>query len=134
MTITFTPIELPFKVGDIVFVNQEHGQRLANKKGPTYPYFQAQIERIFFDGRLEEMSVIDQPLDTYELKVATTVYELKPIGIYSDLVKMPLKLTLPIKEPKLFATEQDLKDYLQSLQHLEQHVIPFMPDQEGARS
>ncbi|MVM41884.1 hypothetical protein GO730_36445 [Spirosoma sp. HMF3257] len=134
MTITFTTIELPFKVGDTVFVNQEHGQRLSDKKGPTYPYFQAQIERIFFDGRLEEMSVIDEPLDTYELKVANTVYELKPIGIYEDLVKVPLKLKLPIKEPKLFGTEEDLKNYLQSLRHIEQHVIPTTHDQAGAPS
>lgn len=134
MTITFTTIELPFKVGDVVFVNQEHGQRLPGKKGPIFPYFQAQIERIFFDGRLEEMSVIDQPLDTYELIVSTTVYELKPVGIYADLVKMPLRLHLPIKEPKLFATEEELTSYRQSLQHIEQHVTPAKPGPEGAPS
>ncbi|MBN8821560.1 MULTISPECIES: hypothetical protein [unclassified Spirosoma] len=134
MTITFTPIELPFKVGATVYVNQEHGQRRQDEKGPTYPYFEAQIERIFFDGRLEEMSVIDQPVDVYELKVATAVYELKPIGNYSDLVKMPLKLKLPVKEPKLFGSEQELLDYLKSLEHIEQHVIPTKPDLEGEPS
>ncbi|MBN8820705.1 MULTISPECIES: hypothetical protein [unclassified Spirosoma] len=130
MTITFTPIEIPFKVGATVFVNQEHGQRLSTSNGPVYPYFEAKIERIFFDGRLEEMSVIDQPVDTYELKVATAVYELKPIGPYQDLVKMPLRLKLPIKEPKLFGTEQELKAYQQSTQT----SWPVKPDLEDAPS
>ncbi|MFD2569344.1 hypothetical protein ACFSUS_01785 [Spirosoma soli] len=128
MTITFEPLTLPFKVGDIVFVDEEHGQRLTDKKGPVYPYFQAQIERIFFDGRLEEMSVIDKPLDTYELKVSTAVYELKPIGTYQDLVKMPLRLSLPIKEPKLFGSEQELKDYLQSKEYIEKTITPANSD------
>ncbi|QMW03167.1 hypothetical protein [Spirosoma foliorum] len=115
MQIFFNTINLPFKVGDTVFVNKEHGSHLPDKTGPIYPYFEAEIARIFFDGRLEELSVIAEPLDSYELEVKNVIYELKPVGNYSDLVRMPLRMTLPIKEPILFPSEQELLDYQQTL-------------------
>ena len=119
MQIFLNPIELPFKVGDIVFVNQEHGERLPQKKGPRFPYFQAEIARIFFDGRLEELTVISEPVDSFQMEIKTVVYELKPIGQYSDLVRMPLRLSLPIKEPKLFPSEAELLEYTYTLSQLE---------------
>lgn len=119
MQIFLNPIELPFKVGDIVFVNHEHGERLPEKKGPRFPYFQAEIARIFFDGRLEELTVISEPVDSFQMEIKTVVYELKPIGQYSDLVRMPLRLSLPIKEPKLFPSEADLLAYVRTLSQLE---------------
>lgn len=126
MKINLTPLELPFKVGDTVFVNQEHGARLTETTGPTYPYFEAEVVRIFLDGRLEELSVISEPLDTFDLEVKTVVYDLKPVGKYSDLVRMPLRLSLPIKEPKLFKSETELLDYTRSLDQIEQeqHLKP----------
>ncbi|GAB4040564.1 hypothetical protein [Spirosoma gilvum] len=134
MTITFTPIEIPFKVGATVFVNQEHGQRLSSSNGAVYPYFQAKIERIFFDGRLEDLCIIDQPADTFELKVATAVYELKPVGPYRDLVKMPLRLNLPVREPKFFGTEQELQTYLSAQKKNRADYQLIRPGQEDAPS
>ncbi|GAB3958788.1 hypothetical protein GCM10028805_53780 [Spirosoma harenae] len=119
MQIFFKTLELPFKVGDTVFVNQEHGGHLQDRSEPPYPYFQAEIARIFFDGRLEELTVIADPVDSYELEVKTVVYELKPIGKYVKLARMPLRLTLPIKEPKLFKSEAELLEYQQTLKNIE---------------
>ncbi len=126
MKITFSTITLPFKVGDTVFVNQEHGERLSEKKGKKYPYFEAEIVRIFFDGRLEELTVITEPMDSFPLEIKTVIYELKPIGIYADLVRMPLSISLPIKAPKLFKSESDLLDYRETLAKIEneRNVMP----------
>ncbi|GAB4023967.1 hypothetical protein [Spirosoma koreense] len=124
MTITFEAVNLPFKVGDIIYVNEKHEQRSADKAEKVYPYFEAQIERIFFDGRLEEMSVITEPVDTFEMKVSTAVYVVKPTGKYSDLMRLPIRINLPIKELKLFATEDELKEYLQDQDQIEKEIMP----------
>lgn len=134
MKVTFKSIDLPFTVGDTVFVNQSHGERLPGQTGPRHPYFQAEIQRIFLDGRLEEISVITEPLDTYELEIRTVVYDLKPIGSYEGLVKMPLKVDLPIKEPKLFRSEAELVDYVRSLSEVEDKITPTRQLEEDERS
>lgn len=128
MTITFEDVQLPFKVGDTVYVNETHEQQVNNKAGEGYPYFEAQIERIFFDGRLEEMSVVTEPVEIFEMKVSTAVYVVKPTGQYSDLMRLPIKVHIPIKEPKLFATEADLKEYLQDRDQIVKDIIPKRPE------
>ncbi|GAB3503622.1 hypothetical protein GCM10027341_33040 [Spirosoma knui] len=133
MLISFKTIELPFKVGDTVFVNQPHSGRRSEEEGEPYPYFEAEIIRIFLDGRLEELTVIAEPVDTYELEVKTAVYELKPVGDYSDLVRMPLSISLPIKEPKLFKSEEDLLDYQRALDQVE-NQLGAMPAPEDRPS
>jgi|GEM_PF-6148702 len=124
MDIVFKPVSVPFTVGDVVFVNQPHGDRMPGKDGPRHPYFQAEIVRIFLDGRLEEISVITEPTDTYLLEISTVVYELKPVNNYADLVKMPLIVQLPIKEPKFFKSEDELKEYLHSRTIVEEIAVP----------
>lgn len=128
MTITFEAVQLPFKVGDTIYVHEEHSHQAENKEGKTYPYFQAEIERIFFDGRLEEMSVVTEPVEIFEMRVSTAVYVVKPTGQYSDLMRLPIKVNLPIKEPKLFATEAELKEYLQDRDHIEKDIMPHPPE------
>lgn len=124
MIITFEEIELPFKVGDIIYVNEKHGQELDKQVGRVDDYFQAKIERIFFDGRLEELSVITEPVETYEMQVKTAIYMVKPTGDFQNLMSMPIKLSLPIKEPKLFATEDDLKAYVQTRNQIDDIITP----------
>ncbi|CCH52011.1 hypothetical protein BN8_00978 [Fibrisoma limi BUZ 3] len=124
MTITFEAVHLPFKVGDTIYVNEKHDQRSDNKAEEAYPYFEAEIERIFFDGRLEEMSVVTEPVETFEMKVSTAVYVVKPTGKYSQLMRLPVRINIPIKEPKLFATEHDLKEYLQDRDKIEKDIMP----------
>ena len=128
MTITFETISLPFKVGDTVYVNEKLGQHLDQQTGRVDDYFQAKIEQIFFDGRLEELSVITEPVETYELKVRTAIYVVKPVGSSQDLVNMPIKLNLPIKEPKLFATEEELKAYVQTRSQIDDALAPTQPE------
>ncbi|GAB3919992.1 hypothetical protein [Larkinella terrae] len=128
MTITFEPVQLPFKVGDTIFVNEKHDQRLDNKVGESVPFFEGEIERIFFDGRLEEMSVVIEPVDVFEMKVSTAVYVVKPTGQYSDLMRLPVKITIPVKEPKLFASEEELRNYLHDRDQIQQNIMPNHPE------
>lgn len=134
MKIFFNSIELPYKVGNLVFANYPHGEWLNQVDQPRYSYFQAEITRIFFDGRLEELSVISEPIDEYELQVKTVIYELKPVGKYEGMVKVPLKITLPIKEPILFSSEQELLDYQRVLTQLESQSIAKLPLTDGRPS
>ncbi|WP_420146654.1 hypothetical protein [Spirosoma sp.] len=129
MTITFEAVQLPFKVGDTIFVNEHHDQYVDKQAGKAHPYFEAQIERIFFDGRLEEMSVVTEPVDTFEMKVSTAVYVVKPSGKYDELMRLPIKISIPIKEPKLFATEDELTAYLQDRDQIEKDILPDRPQQ-----
>lgn len=124
MTITFEAVTLPFKVGDTIFVNEKQEQELDQQSGPVDEYFQAQIERIFFDGRLEEISVITDPVESYEMNIRTAIYVVKPVGKYQDVQSIPLKLDLPIKEPKLFATEEELKQYVQNRNQIDDAITP----------
>lgn len=128
MTVTFESIQLPFKVGDKIYVNEKHDQRTDNKDGEIYSYFEAEIERIYFDGRLEELSVITEPVDTYEMKVSTAVYVVNPVGKHSELVRIPVKIHIPIKEPKLFATEVELKNFLKDREQMEKTIMPNLPE------
>ncbi|GAB3796714.1 hypothetical protein GCM10028819_14830 [Spirosoma humi] len=128
MTITFEAVTLPFKVGDTIYVNEKHGQQLDQQTGPVDEYFQAEIERIFFDGRLEEISVITDPVESYEMNIRTAIYVVKPIGKDQDLASTPIKLDLPIKEPKLFATEEELKKFLAERNQIDDTITPAKPD------
>ena len=124
MTITFEAVTLPFKVGDTIYINEKHGQDLDQQTGPVDEYFQAQVERIFFDGRLEEISVITDPVESYEMNIRTAIYVVKPTGKYKDLISMPVKIDIPIKEPKLFATEDELKKFLQNRNQIDDTLTP----------
>lgn len=128
MTITFEAIHLPFKVGDTVYVDEVYSPPTQSGNGENHPYFEAKVERIFFDGRLEEMSVITEPVDTFEMQVSTAVYMVKPTGSHGDLMSLPIRINLPIKEPKLFATESELKVYQHTRNQIEKDMIPNKPE------
>jgi len=127
MTITFETVQLPFKVGDAIYVNEKYGKPLDEKAGEVDEYFQAEVERIFFDGRLEEISVITSPVENYQMNIRTVIYVVKPIGKHQELTSVPVQLDLPIKEPKLFATEEELKTYLQNRNQIDDTLTPNSP-------
>jgi hypothetical protein len=58
------------------------------------------------------------------MKVSTAIYIVKPTGQHQDLMSMPIKLNLPIKEPKLFASEEELTRYVQTRDEIDNTLSP----------
>ncbi|GAB4017058.1 hypothetical protein [Spirosoma koreense] len=109
MKLTLRPTEIPFAVGDTVWVDQPFGAT------NEFPFFQGTIMQIILDGSLANTLLIRQHTDTHELAVNSAIYGLKPIGehIGSPRVNVNIQL-LPLQE-KLFATKEGLLDYQDKL-------------------
>lgn len=60
MLLTVKPIEVPFAVGDTVWVDQRFGAT------NEFSFFQATIMPIILDGSLTNTLVIRQPKETHE--------------------------------------------------------------------
>ncbi|RYE13148.1 MAG: hypothetical protein EOP45_21675 [Sphingobacteriaceae bacterium] len=74
MKLTLTPTEVPFAVGDTVWVDQSFGAT------HEFPFFQGIIMQIILDGSLANSLVIRQRSKTHELTITNAVYGLKPVG------------------------------------------------------
>jgi hypothetical protein len=105
MKLTLKPVDIPFMVGDIVWVNQRCGQALAQ------PYFQARIIQIILDGSLSQTSVIRQRQAIHELVISSATYDLKPVGDQDGLPRVILEVQFLPLEACLFASKEELLDY-----------------------
>lgn len=110
MKLTLSPAELPFAVGDTVWVDQPYG--------PTheFPFFQGTIMQIILDGNLTNTLVIRQPKETHELTVTTAIYGLKPVGEHAGSPRVNVNVQLNPLQTKLFATKEELATYQDLLQ------------------
>ena len=105
MKLTLKPTELPFAVGDTVWVDQPYGAT------NEFPFFQGLIMQIILDGSLASTLVIRQPKETHELAVTSAVYGLKPVGEHAGSPRVNVNVQLLPLQTNLFATKQELLDY-----------------------
>ncbi len=105
MKLTLKPTELPFKIGDTVWVDQPFG--------PTheFPFFQGTIMQIILDGSMANTLVIRQPTDTHELAVRSAIYGLKPTGEHAGSPRVIVNVQLIPPQTNLFATKEELLAY-----------------------
>ncbi len=105
MKLYIKPIDVPFMVGDSVWVDQPFGPL------HEFPYFQGTIMQIILDGSLSNTLVIRQRKDIHELVVSSAVYGLKPIGDHEGAPRVNVNVPLVPLQHNLFATEEELIDY-----------------------
>ncbi|MBO0952946.1 hypothetical protein [Fibrella forsythiae] len=105
MKLTIKPTEIPFTVGATVWVNQACGEL------DQYPYFQATIIQIILDGSLTNSMVIRHPGNTHELVISNGIYDLKPVGAYSQLKRVTTTVDFLVSQTIIFQTEKELLAY-----------------------
>ncbi|MBD2757140.1 hypothetical protein [Spirosoma validum] len=105
MKLVLTPVEVPFMVGDTVWVDQPLGT------AHEFPYFQATILQIILDGSLRNSLLVRQRSATHELTVSSAIYSLKPVGQYAGLPRINVELQLIPFRPIFFETKEELMDY-----------------------
>ncbi|GAB4012834.1 hypothetical protein GCM10028808_30270 [Spirosoma migulaei] len=109
MKFTLKPVEIPFMVGDNVWVYQPFGAT------HEFPFFQGIIMQIILDGSLANTLVIRQRSETHELVISTAVYGLKPIGDHSGPPRVNVNVQLLPPRKNLFETEEELMDFQNQL-------------------
>jgi hypothetical protein len=105
MKLVLKPVELPFKVGDTVWVDQPFGA--VNE----FPFFQGTIMQIFLDGSLANKLVIRQRAEIHELVVSSAIYGLKPVGEHTGSPRVNVNVQLIPLQTNLFETKEELLDY-----------------------
>ncbi|CAN5384298.1 hypothetical protein BH09BAC4_BH09BAC4_19830 [soil metagenome] len=105
MKLNLKPVDIPFMVGDVVWVNQRCGQ------AHPQPYFQARIVQIILDGGLAHTSVIRQRRAVHELVISSATYDLKPMGDHEGMPRIILKVQFLPPEACLFSSREELLDY-----------------------
>ena len=88
MKLNLRPVDVPFMVGDSVWVDQPFGAL------HEFPYFQGIIMQIISDGSLSNTLVIRQRKDAHELVVSSAVYSLKPIGNHAGSPRVNVNVQL----------------------------------------
>ncbi|MBD2757428.1 hypothetical protein [Spirosoma validum] len=102
MKLTLKPVDLPFMVGDTVWVDQPYGAT------HEFPYFQGIIMQIILDGSLANTLLIRQRSETHELVVGSAIYGLKPIGEHAGSPRVNVNVQLMPLQTSLFETKQQL--------------------------
>lgn len=109
MKLNLTPVEVPFMVGDTVWVNQFSGAM------NQYPYFQGKIIQIILNGSLNNSTVIRDRRDIHELVISSGIYDLKPTGAQDGLPRVSVLIGFISPQTILFSTEKKLLDYQNAL-------------------
>lgn len=102
MKLTLKPVDVPFAVGDTVWVDQPYGSV------HEFASFQATIMQIILDGTMANTLVIRKPQETHELTVASAIYGMKPVGEHAGSPRVNVNVQLLPTEEKLFATKEEL--------------------------
>ncbi|MVM32493.1 hypothetical protein GO755_20800 [Spirosoma sp. HMF4905] len=105
MKLSLRPVEIPFMVGDTVWVDQPFGGT------HEFPYFQGIILQIILDGSLANTLLIRQRTETHELVVGSAIYGLKPIGEHAGSPRVNVNVQLDPPQTSLFETKQDPLDH-----------------------
>ncbi|GAB3902247.1 hypothetical protein [Spirosoma agri] len=105
MKLTLKPTEVPFAVGDTVWVDQPYGSV------HEFASFQATIMQIILDGGMANTLVIRKPQENHELVITNAIYGMKPVGEHAGSARVNVNVQLLPSEEKLFATQQELLDH-----------------------
>lgn len=113
MKLSLKPIDIPFSVGDTVWVNQPPNEAVKDF------YFQARIIQIILDGSFASTTVIRSRQPNHELIVSSAIYDLKPIMNHEGVARLSVEIQFlgtQEKQKTLFETEQELLDYQNQFQ------------------
>lgn len=103
MKLTLNPPDIPFMVGDLVWVAQPHGHL------STPHCLQGQIMQIIFPGgSMHYASVIRQRKEEHELFIRRAVYDLKPVGDDAGAPRISVDVELCSAVETLFGTREAL--------------------------
>lgn len=105
MKLTLIPIEVPFIIGDTVWVDQPFGAT------HEFPFFHGTIMQIILDGSLTNTLVIRQRQERHELVVSSAIYGLKPVGEHAGSPRVIVNVQLIPPRKSLFATKEELIEY-----------------------
>ena len=105
MKLSLRPTEVPFAVGDTVWVDQPYGSI------HEFASFQATIMQIILDGSMANTLVIRKPQANHELAVTNAIYGMKPVGEHAGEPRVNVNVQLLPEEEKLFATHEELVDH-----------------------
>lgn len=105
MKLSLVPNEIPFAVGDTVWVDQPYGA--INE----FTFFQGTIMQIILDGSLANTLLIRQHKEMHELLVGSAIYGLKPTGDHAGDPRVNVNVQLRPLQEKLFATKKELSDH-----------------------
>ncbi|RYF68907.1 MAG: hypothetical protein EOO39_18575 [Cytophagaceae bacterium] len=105
MKLSLKPVEIPFLIGDTVWVDQFCGDE------DQYSYFQAEIIQIILDGSLANSVVIRQRHEVHEVVVSSGIYDFKPTGAQKGLPRVTMTIGFIQPQTSLFATESELLDH-----------------------
>lgn len=105
MKLTLKPVDVPFMVGDSVWVDQPFGQL------NEFPYFQGIITQIILDGSLTDTLVVRQRKESHEMVINRAVYGLKPTGDHEGSPRVNVNVELVPPQTSLFDTEQEVIAY-----------------------
>ena len=109
MKLTLKPVELPFMIGDTVWIDQP--------LGPTneFPFFQGIITQIILDGSLSNSLLIRNRKETHELVITTAIYSLRPVGDHAGWGRVNVNIQLFPLRTSLFETREELITYQSQL-------------------
>ncbi|SFE88966.1 hypothetical protein [Spirosoma endophyticum] len=105
MKLSLTPVDVPFKVGDTVWVDQPFGAT------HEFPYFQGVIMQIILDGSLANTLVTRQPEEKHALSITNAIYGLKPIGDHAGSPRVNVNVQLIPLQISLFETKDQLMEH-----------------------
>lgn len=106
MKLSLKPVEIPFAVGETVWVDQS-----THPDADRRVSFQARIVQIILDGSLTNSIVIRKPGATHEVAISNAIYDLKPTGENSDLPRVSVDVSLLAPQESLFETQNEMLDY-----------------------
>lgn len=106
MKLNLKPVTIPFRVGDVVFVNQPYTS-LADTPSATdhKSFFKAEIVRIFLEFP-NAVSVVQERKDVHDLVMTLITYDLKPLDFYAGSRRVTWRVDLDSPEQWLFLTEE----------------------------
>jgi len=105
MKLALVPLEIPFKIGDTVWINQPFGAT------NQYPYFQGMIMQIILDGSLSSTIVIRERVETHEVVISGAIYGIKPSGEQAGCPRININVQLIRPQKSLFETKEELLAY-----------------------
>ena len=105
MKLTLRPVEIPFMVGDTVWVDQPFGTT------NEFPFFQGTIMQIILDGSLANTLLIRERTETHELVITSAVYGLKPMGDHAGSARVNVNIQLLPLRTSFFETREELMEY-----------------------
>lgn len=105
MKLTVKPLDVPFFVGDTIWVAQP-----CSDVHPQ-PYFQGRILQITLDGSLMSTTVIRQREESHDLVISSAVYDLQPVGVHAGIQRVSIQVGLFTPQEMLFGTEKEVQAF-----------------------